>query len=277
MLRLKRARLVAALALVASVMVAAGCGGGGKKDMNKSPSRGVIGTITAGTLTVGSEIPYPPFEFGRSPHYQGFDIDVVNEVANRLGVKAKFQNAAFATIFRKLAQGKFDAVASAAPITPERQRAVDFSVPYFPADQSLMVKRGSDIKTVADLKGKRVGAQLGTTAADYANRKTDATVRTFQQIDDAFNALEAGQVDAVIHDFPVSKYTERIKKDLVVVQTIPTGEHYGIAFAKGKTKLRDAVDKAIDAMKKDGAYTKIYRKWFRADPPQSILETGGPT
>jgi polar amino acid transport system substrate-binding protein len=167
-------------------------------------------------------------------------------------------------------------VASAATITPERQRTVDFSEPYFPANQSLMVKRGSDVKTVDDLAGKTVGAQLGTTGADYAKKKTKAdTVRTYDLIDDAFKALQAGQVDAVINDFPVSKYAERSKKELAVVQTIETGEEYGLALAKKSTALRDSVNKALQEMKDDDTYTKIYKKWFQVDPPDSIFATSG--
>jgi ABC-type amino acid transport substrate-binding protein len=269
---LTRWPLIAVLA-VAGTLVVAGCGdddggsGGGATGLN---------TITEGELRVGSDIPYPPFEFGRAPDYEGFDVDIVNEIAKRLDVEAKFVKTPFDPIFRNLAQGRFDMVASAVTITPERQRTVDFSEPYFPANQSLMVKRGSDIKTVDDLGGKTVGAQLGTTGADYAKDETDAeTVRTYDLIDDAFKALQAGQVDAVINDFPVSKYAERSKKDLVVVQTIETGEEYGFSFAKEDKALRDRVNRELQAMKDDDTYTEIYRKWFQEDPPDSIFTTGG--
>ena len=189
------------------------------------------------SLTVGSDIPYPPFEFGKPP-YEGFDVDVVNEIAKGLGSKATFNKTPFDTIFRDLAQGKFDMVASASTITPEREKTVDFSTSYFPADQSLMVKKGSPIKTVDDVAGKVIGAQLGTTGADYAKNKTKAkTVRTYDLVDDAFNALEAGQIEAVINDCPVSKYAEKAHSDLVVVEAIQTNELYGIAFAKGSDDL----------------------------------------
>ena len=201
-----------------------------------APSSGDLGLISGGQAKVGSDIPYPPFEFGRAPDYEGFDVDVVNEVAKRLDLDAEFVKTPFDPIFRNLAQGRFDMVASAATITPEREGTVAFSVPYFTADQSLMVKKGSDIKTVDDLEGKIIGAQLGTTGADYAKDKTKAkTVRTYDLIDDAFKALQAGQVEAVINDFPVSKYAEQSKPDLEVVQTITTGEEYGLAFAKKST------------------------------------------
>lgn len=269
--KLRSWSLVGLIALLA--FVTAGCGG----DDNK-PAKGDFQTITEGTLQVGSDIPYPPFEFGREPDYKGFDVDIVNEIGKRLELDVKFIKTPFDPIFRNLAQGRFDMVASAATITPEREGTVAFSVPYFNADQSLMVKKGSDVKTVEDLKGKIIGAQLGTTGAMYAKEKTDAkTVRTYDLIDDAFKALEAEQVQAVINDFPVSKYAEQSKPNLEVVQTIPTGEEYGLAFAKKSTELRQAVKGALDDMKDDGKYTEIYKKWFNQDPPESVLKTDGPT
>jgi ABC-type amino acid transport substrate-binding protein len=264
--------VIAVLALAAALLVAAGCGdddggGGGGSNLN---------TINEGELRVGSDIPYPPFEFGRAPDYEGFDVDIVNEVAKRIDLEPKFVKTPFDPIFRNLAQGRFDMVASSTTITPERERTVDFSDPYFPANQSLMVKRGSDIKTDGDLAGKRVAAQLGTTGADYAKKEVDAeTVRTYDLVDDAFKALQADQVDAVIADFPVTKYAERSKPDLVVVQTIETGEEYGLGFAKESTELRERVNKALQDMKDDGTYTRIYKKWFEVDPPDSILKTSG--
>jgi polar amino acid transport system substrate-binding protein len=249
--------LLAALALAALMLVAASCGGDDNDNGGENVKK---------SLRVGSDIPYKPFEFGKPP-FQGFDVDVVNEIAKRLGSTATFTKTPFDTIFRDLAQGKFDLVASAATITPERAKTVDFSDSYFPADQSLMVKEGSDIKSVDDVGGKVIGAQLGTTGAAYAKDKTKASsVRTYDLIDDAFNALEAGQVVAVINDCPVSKYAERAHKDLVVVQAIQTNEEYGFAFAKGSDELRDAFNKEIADMKDNGDLAKISDKWFGAKP-----------
>jgi ABC-type amino acid transport substrate-binding protein len=270
----RKAPLIAVFALAMTLSAVAGCGG----DDNKKSAGNDFTTIREGTLTVGSDIPYPPFEFGRPPNYQGFDIDIVNGVAKQLDLDVRIVKTPFDPIFRNLAQGRFDMVASAATITPEREGTVAFSVPYFNADQSLMIKKGSDVRTVEDLKGKIIGAQLGTTGAMYAKEKTDAkTVRTYDLIDDAFKALQAGQIEAVINDFPVSKYAERSKPELQVVQTIPTGEEYGLAFAKKSTALRRAVRDAINEIKKDGTYTDIYKKWFQEDPPESLLKTDGQT
>jgi ABC-type amino acid transport substrate-binding protein len=260
--RLRHPLLLALVVFAASVLAAAGCGGGGN---NKKTSTGTAANLPK-TLTVGSDIPYTPFEFGNPP-YKGLDVDVVNAVAKGFGAKATFKKTPFDTIFRDLAQGKFDMVASASTITPERAKEVDFSDSYFPADQSLMVKKGSSIKTVNDVAGKVIGAQLGTTGADYAKNKTKASsVRTYDLIDDAFNALEAGQVQAVINDCPVSVYAERAHKDLVVVQAIQTNELYGFAFRKGSDNLRNAVNQQLKKLKDSGQLAKISAKWLGPKP-----------
>ncbi len=261
-MRLTRPRtaFVAILGLLAVALLAAGCGSSSNKNSG------------GGTISVGSDIPYAPFEMGNNPPYNGFDVDLVNAVSDKLGKTAKFQNTSFDTIFRDLAQGKFEMVASSTTITTERLKEVDFSQPYFNADQSLMVKKGSPIKTVADVAGKTVGAQSGTTGATYAQDKTDASsVRTYGKIDDAFNALEAGQIDAVINDYPISAYATKSHTDLAVVQTLPTGETYGFAFPKGSS-LEKSFDSALTQVKQDGTYAKIFEKWFGQPPPKSILK-----
>jgi ABC-type amino acid transport substrate-binding protein len=258
--------LIALLVALLSALPA-GCGG----DDDEQPARGKFETITEGKLRVGSDIPYPPFEFGRAPDYQGIDVDVVNEVAKKLELEVEFVKTPFDTIFRNLAQGRFDMVASATTITPEREKEVDFSDPYFPADQSLMVKRGSDIQTLDDLKDKVIGAQLGTTGAEYAKDETDAkTVRTYDLIDDAFNALEAEQIEAVINDCPVSKYAERAHENLVVVRAIPTAELYGFAFPQNADALREAVNDALADLKNDGTLADVTRKWLGSQPCRTL-------
>jgi ABC-type amino acid transport substrate-binding protein len=134
-----------------------------------------------------------------------------------------------------------------------------------------MIKKGSDIKTVDDLNGKVVGAQLGTTGAEYAKDKTEAkSVRTYDLIDDAFKALEAGQVEAVINDCPVSKYAEKEHSDLVVVRSIKTNELYGFAFPSGSDSLREAFNKELAAVKDDGQLKSIQDKWLGTDPCKGL-------
>jgi ABC-type amino acid transport substrate-binding protein len=256
--------LLALLGFLVAAMTAAGCGdddGGG----------GELGLIQEGTLLVGSDTPYAPFEFGDPPDYKGFDIDLVNEIADRTGLEVQIEDTSFGTIFGDLQQGKFDLVASSTTITPAREERVSFSDPYFSADQSLMIKEGSDIQSVEDLSGRTVGAQEGTTGAEYAENETDAaTVRTYPEIPDAFNALQNEQVEGVINDFPISKYAEREYPELSVIEQIPTGESYGFPVQKDNTALLEEVNSALQEMIDDGTYAEIYQKWFEEEPPEEF-------
>jgi ABC-type amino acid transport substrate-binding protein len=265
--------LTALLMLVGTALAACGDdddddgGGGGTTDTTAAE----FDTLESGTLTVGSDIPYAPFEFGDPPDYKGVDVELVNAIADRLGLEVKWVKTPFDVVFRNVAQGRLDMVASSTTITPERQKTVDFSDPYFLADQSLMVKKGSDIETVDDVAGRIVGSQIGTTGADYARDETDAEeVRTYDLIDDAFKALQTEQVEAVINDCPISLYAERSKPDLEVIQLLKTNEHYGFAFEKGNDDLREAVNGALAEVKEDGTYDEIFEKWLGDDPCKSI-------
>jgi ABC-type amino acid transport substrate-binding protein len=270
---LRLAGLVAILLAVAALAV--GCGGSGGTDTSASSGSSDLTTIEPGVLTIGSDIPYKPFEFGQPP-YEGFDVDVANAVAEKLGLTTKFVKTPFDTIFRDVAQGKFDIVVSAATITPERAKQVAFSDPYFAADQALTVSEGSDIQSVDDLKGKTIGAQLGTTGEDYANKSTDAAeVRTYDLVDDALQALAAGQIEAAIIDFPVAADAQDSGEGVLVAQTIPTDEYYGMAFSPDTPELTAAVNKALQEIKDDGTYSDIYNQWFKQDPPDEILKPGG--
>jgi polar amino acid transport system substrate-binding protein len=271
--------LVAGLAaLLATAMIAAGCGGD-DNDTTTSAGGGNggqdLGLITDGTLTVGSDIPYPPFEQGKPPDYTGFDIELIDDIAKRLNLQPKIVDTSFGTIFADQQAGKFDIVASSTTITPARSKRVTFSDPYFDADQSLMVQKGSDIKTVDDITSDtKIGVQEGTTGQDYAETKTDGTVQAFAEIGTAFNSLQAGQVDAVINDFPVSAFALKKYPQLDVVQSIPTGERYGFPMQKTNTALIEAVNKALADSIADGTYQKIFQKWFTEKPPKEFQPSG---
>jgi ABC-type amino acid transport substrate-binding protein len=266
---------------VATLLVAALAGGGllacgedepGGAERAAADGGKVLDTKTAGVLLVGSDIPYIPFEFGKPPDYDGFDMDLMREVTKRLTVKLQVQKTPFDTIFRDLAQGRFDMVVSSVTITDDREKVVDFSLPYFNADLSLMVKKGSSVRSMQDLAGKRIGVQLGGTGEEYAKKELTASQpRTYDVIGDAFNALAAGQVDAVINDYPSSKYAEREYPTLEVVETIPTGEQYGLVYPKEATELRTRIDDVLRELKRDGTFDRIYREWFATDSPAELL------
>ena len=123
------------------------------------------------TLTVGSDIPYPPFEQGKPGEYTGFDIELMEAIGEKIGRAPEFQDTSFETIFRDVGQGKFEAVISAATITEEREKEVAFSDPYYLSEQAILVKEGSEIKGLAELEGKVVGAQQGTTGHESGRKK----------------------------------------------------------------------------------------------------------
>jgi polar amino acid transport system substrate-binding protein len=277
MLRGTTKRVVTALvAAVAVVGIAAGCGGGDDNGTTTTGGAGNdLGLITPGTLTVGSDIPYPPFEQGKPPDYTGFDIELIDAIAKKLNLTPKIQDTAFATIFSDQQAGKFDIVASSTSITPPRKQKVTFSDPYFDADQSLMVQKGSDLASTSDITSDTsIAVQQGTTGQDYAETKTDATVQAYPAIGSAFNALQAGQVDGVINDFAVSAFALKKYPELDVVQTISTDEHYGFPMQIENTALQDAVNGALQDVIADGTYEKIFQKWFTEKPPKEFQPSG---
>jgi len=284
---MKKSRLIAllsAMMIIAAMAFVVGCGS------DDDDSGGDNGTTTAsadfeselikpGTLTVGSDIPYPPFEFGKAPGYKGFDIDLVNEIADRLGLETAIKDTSFESIFIDVGQGKFDLVASASTITPEREKTVNFTNPYYESEQALLVPEGSDIATVEDLAGKVVGAQDGTTGETYANDETDASqVRGFPNGPAAIAALKAGQVEATIIDRPVAE--DAISKGQTgfeLATLIPTGEYYGFALAKNTPNLLEAVNGALQEIKDDGTLNELFQKWFKVDAPKSLFEDSSDT
>ena len=260
------------LALLASAALglgvfATGCGGGDSK-----PAATATGAApTAPTsIKVASDIPYAPFEFTEagSSEVKGFDVDVVKAIASTFGTTdVTFTKRKFDTILLDVQQSRFEMAASSITINPERAKVVAFSDPYFVANQSIMVKKGSTIKTQADLVGTTIGVQRGTTGATLAGKIKDTTLKQYEIIDDAFLALLNGRVEAVVNDFPISAYATKSKPGLQVVAQISTKESYGFAFSKDNTSLRDLFNTGLAKIKSDGTYATIYKKWFNAEPP----------
>jgi polar amino acid transport system substrate-binding protein len=259
--------------LVAVPLVAAGCGdddddddgGGGGAD---------LGLIQEGQLLAGIDTPFPPFEKGHPPNITGYDIDVINAVADELGLEVVQQETSFDTIFRDVAQGKFDVAVAASTILPERERTVDFSDPYYLADQSLLVAADeTEIGSQEDLGGKIVGAQDGTTGETYANDETDASeVRGYPGGTDAINALQAGQIDAVIVDSPVAEDAVASRSGLKIAEKIVTRELYGFSFAPENDALREAVNEALATIKENGTLTELYQQYFPDQSPDPVLK-----
>jgi len=256
-------------ALIGGVVVA-GCGDDDDGGDTTTAASGDLDLLQEGTLTVGSDIPYPPFEQGDPPAYEGFDIDLINAVADEMGLETKIVDAPFDVILAG-DTGRFDLSIAATTITEPRENRVDFSNPYFESEQSLLVRRDGDVQSIDDLTAESVvGAQDGTTGESYAEDNTDAEVRPFPEIDDAYNALSGGQVDAVINDLSSTSSVAGGNTDLEVAETFPTDELYGIVFPQGSS-LVDAVNEALQTVKDNGTLAEIYQEWFNSEPPEKLL------
>jgi ABC-type amino acid transport substrate-binding protein len=264
--------LVIALVSIFALALAAGCGDdddGG--DTTSGGDTAGLELLEEGTLTVGTDTPYPPFEFGDPPDYEGFDIDVINAIAEDQGLSVAMVDAPFDVILAGQ-EGRFDLSIAATTITPARENRVDFSDPYFESEQSLLVRTDSDIASIDDITADTVvGAEDATTGETYANDNTDAEVRSFPNIDDAYNALVAGQVDAVINDLPASAQAVEDKEGLEIVETFPTDEQYGIVFPED-SPLVDPINESLQKLKDDGTLAEIFSQWFSGEElPESLL------
>jgi polar amino acid transport system substrate-binding protein len=240
-------------------------GDGGSGDTGDSTA---IQTIEEGTLTVCSDVPYPPFEFQEGGKYTGFDMDLMTEIAAGLELEMVVQDSAFEGLQSGLSlnSDQCDIVASAMTITEEREANLDFTEGYYDSQQSLLVPTGSDIGSIDDLAGKRVGVQQGTTGKTYTeeNAPSDAEIVSFPSDGEMYQAIQAGQVDALLQDLPVN--IEHTKSgDFEIVETYSTDEQYGFAVKQGNTALLDAVNEQLQAMRDDGRYQEIYDTYFSTE------------
>lgn len=270
---MKGTRLWLVIAMIAGLLasaVVAGCGDDDEDSDSGGSETTDLGLIEDGTLIVGSDIPFPPFEQGDPPEYEGFDIDLINAVAEKLELETQIEDAPFDLILTG-GGGQFDLSISATTITPARENKVDFSDPYFIASQGLLVQEGSDIASIDDLSGAIVGAEDGTTGETYANDNADASeVRGFPSVDDAFNALSVGQVEAVIADGPTVEDAAANKEGLEVVEIFPTDEQYGIVIPDGSDALLEAVNEALQEVKDEGTLDDLYEEYFEVPAPEEL-------
>ncbi len=268
-----------AVPLFALAMVLSACGkssnagstGGTATTGGSAPTSASSPTLnvplkTAGVLTIGACIPAPGFEEGTLADPKGFEVDIVNEIAKRLNIPTtKWIAAPFNSIF-KPGPTQFDFDINEITITPERSKVVDFSNPYFDANQGMLVRSGTPIanaKTVADLKSYQLGGQASTTGLQYIKDviKPTKAPREYNTTNDAAHALAAGQIDGFVMDVPISIALTKQFPGTVVIGQFITNEQYGILFQKG-SELLPAVNTVLAAMKADGTLAALQNKWF---------------
>ena len=264
---MKRRSSLAILAAGAMLALSA-CGGGGDSEP-AATAEGGVPLVKEGKLTTCTHLSYQPFQFEKDGEVVGFDVDIVDAVAKKLGVEQEIVNVPFEPITTgaSFSQDQCDVAAAAMTITPEREEAIDFSDPYFPANQAILTAEDKTADDEAGLKGFKVAAQAGTTGLDYATENfKDAEVITYEDLPLSLEALKNGQADAVINDNGVLYDYAANNDGFTVGFDIDTGEHYGIGMKKGNTEMKTAVDDTLAEIKDNGEYDKIYEKWFGDAP-----------
>ena len=233
-----------------------------------------VSLVNPGKLTVCTHLAYKPFQFkDDAGKIIGFDVDVMDAVAKKLGVTQDIVDIDFGQITSGAAftAKKCDVGAAAITITDARKAASNFATPYFKATQALLVKADSGITSLADLKGKVVSVQTDTTGKDYADKNAPQygfTSKVFDDMPTASNAVLAGSVAATINDNGVLYDFAKDNPTTKVVAEFQTGEEYGFNMSKDNAALLKAVNDALAASKADGTYNTIYKKWFGVDAPK---------
>lgn len=227
----------------------------------------------AKVFVVGTDAAYAPFESqNEKGEIVGLTIDLVNAVADKAGIKVKFENTPWEGIFNALQQGDRDMLASSITITDERKQTMDFTNPYFDAYQLIAVKATSKVAKFDDLKKLKVGVQTGTTGDEAVTKllgKNSTAIKRFESTPLALKELEAGGVDAVVADNGVViNYVTNNPgaKFKTVSDKAFAPEQYGFAVKKGNAELLEKLNKGLADIKADGSYDKIYAKYFGAAP-----------
>ena len=261
---------VAAVALTAA-MILTGCSGGGDKVASEDP-------LADGVLKLGTNATYVPLEYvDENNEMVGFDIDLGNALAEELGVKAEWVDTSFDGIFNGLNARQYDAIIAGVSITPERSESFNMSSPYI-SNGIVIVSRndGTPAKTAEDLRGKRVGVQLETTADIAAqsfidNDGIDMDLQKFDGMLDAFTALEGKSLDYVVTDKPVGQFYTGLKPDVYkVTSDILSNEPIGITMRKEDTEFAKKMEETLQTLRDNGKLAELSQKWFKEDVTQNI-------
>ncbi|MFC8387702.1 MULTISPECIES: transporter substrate-binding domain-containing protein [unclassified Streptomyces] len=264
----RRTRVLAATIATAGLVLLTACTSSDDSGSGSKTAAGGVELVKAGQLTTCTHLPYPPFQSEIDGKVQGFDVALIDLVAEDLGVKQEILDTPFENFKTGafLNSGECDLAAAGMTITEERKKNVDFSDPYFNATQAVLVDKDSGVTSLADVKSKNVklGAQAQTTGEDHVKKEGFDPV-SFESSDAVLNGLRTGQVKAVVIDYPVVQgwLKDQANADAFeVAEQIDTGEQYGVTVKKGNTKLREAINKAFADAKADGTYKELYEKWI---------------
>ena len=220
---------------------------------------------TAGTLVMATNAEFPPYEYYEGDAIVGIDAEIAAAIADKLGMELKIEDMAFDSIIVAVDSGKADIGLAGMTVTEDRLENVNFSDTYAHASQVVIVKEDSDIASPDDLKGKKVGVQLGTTGDAYAGDIEDATVERYNKGFEAVQALTQGKIDAVIIDGEPAKVFVEQNEGLKILDEAFTEEDYAIAIAKDNEELLEKINGALAELKDSGDLDKIVAKYITAE------------
>lgn len=240
-----------------------------ESETSAAESKAEIKTVNAGKLTMATNATFPPYEFHEGEKIVGIDAEIAKAVADKLGLELVIEDVEFDSIIAGVQSGKYDIGCAGMTVTEDRLKSVNFSTSYATGIQSIIVKEGSEIKTIDDLvKGKyKVGVQSGTTGDIYMSDAENGGVGEdridrFKNGNDAVIALLAGKIDAICIDNEPAKAYVEANKGLSILSTPFTEEKYAIAISKDNEALLTAINNALDELTKDGTIAKIIEKYI---------------
>ncbi|MET3697760.1 amino acid ABC transporter substrate-binding protein (PAAT family) [Bacillus oleivorans] len=250
------------------LVVVTACGSGEATSGNGEKSA-LERVLESEVLRVGFEGTYRPFNYlGDDNEYTGFDVDIANELAKRLGVKTEFVATKWDSLIGGLKADKFDIIIAQMTVTEERKKSVDFTDPYVVTGSVLITREDTnDISVLEDIKGKKVGVGGGTTFEEVARSVEGANVNLYQSLNDYLQDLINGRLDVIINDQLLMSHN--IKEEnlpVKIVSDILNKDEIGMAVKKGNEDFVQKINEELKKMKEDGTYTEIYKKWFDSEP-----------
>lgn len=269
--------LILALVMMLSVGMLASCDSGNKSGNDATDTAASTDGSAANegeakkTLVMATNATFPPYEYYDGESIVGIDAEIAQAIADKLGMELKIEDMEFNSIINAVQNGSVDFGMAGMTVTEDRLKSVDFSDSYATGVQVVIVKEDSDIASVDDLTGKKIGVQLSTTGDIYASDTPDnggfgeENVEKYSKGADAVIALTQGKVDAVIIDNEPAKEFVKANEGLKILETEFVSEDYAIAFAKNNTELKDKVNTALNELIKDGTVQKIIDKYIKAD------------
>ena len=278
MKKINRRSFLAAAGLTAAALALTACGGSASSVASSvassassaaastSAAAGELTTVEAGKLTMATNAAFPPYEMTTDAgDFEGIDIETAQAIADKLGLELQIDDMDFDAALLSVQQGKADIVMAGVTVTDERKAVMDFSDSYATGIQSIIVPEGSDIASPDDLAGKKIGTQRGTTGYIYCSDDFgDDSVVAYDDGLTAVQALNNGQVDAVVIDNAPAKEFIAANPGLKILDTSYAEEDYAIGMAKN-SPLEDAVNSVLEELKADGTLQAIVDKYITAE------------